>query len=72
MKVRSIIRIAILFVLGATALILFFCEEQGENPRQFFFHVLIDKCMAIAAGIAASRLYKRWSRTDRWIKSIVK
>ena len=68
-KTVSIIRIAILFVLGLFATIFLFGEEQDENVGAFFLHVIVDKALAIALCLYIGRLYKRWSKVDPWIKA---
>lgn len=66
-KTISIIRICILFILGAFAMIFIFGEEQDENEWAFFLHVIIDKTLGIALCYYVSRLYKRWSKVDPWL-----
>lgn len=69
MKTISVIRIAILFVLGSVATILLFGEEQDENVWAFFFHVIVDKGLGIGLCFYIGRLYKRWSKVDPWLKA---
>lgn len=68
-KTISIIRIAILCVLGAFAMIFLFGEEQDEATFDFLLHVLVDKALAIAMFYYVGRLYKRWSKVDPWLKA---
>lgn len=67
-KTISLIRIAILLVIGSIATVLIFCEEQDETIFDFLFHVLVDKVLGVAFIFYAGRLYKRWSKVDPWIK----
>ena len=71
-KTISIIRIAILLVLGCFAILFFFGEEQDETVFFFLFHVLVDKAIGLALFIYAGRLYKRWSKGDPWFKAYEK
>lgn len=66
-KTISIIRIAILLVLGCFAILFFFGEEQDETVFFFLLHVLVDKTLGIAIIIYTGRLYKRWSKVDPWL-----
>ena len=68
-KTISIIRIAIISVLFALGMIFLFVEEQDENPGWFLLHVLMDKALAFALLFYISRLYKRWSKVDPWLKA---
>lgn len=68
-KTISIIRIAILFVLGLFATIFLFGEEQDKNMWAFILHVIVDKTLAIALCFYIGRLYKRWSKVDPWIRA---
>lgn len=65
-KTISIIRIAVLCVIFSLGMIFLFGEEQDENIFAFLLHVCVDKALAFAAFIYASRLYKRWSKVDAW------
>lgn len=67
-KTISVIRIAILFVLGSVATILLFGEEQDENTAWFLFHVLMDKAIAMYLFYVLGRLYKHWSKVDPWLR----
>ena len=64
---ESLIRIAILITLTSAAFLLILGEEQHENIPAFFFHVIHDKAFGIGCIYTMSRLYKRWSKTDKWI-----
>lgn len=68
-KTISIIRIAILFVLGTFATFFIFGKEIEENLSSWTLHFIIDKALGIAACFAVARLYKRWSKVDPWIKA---
>lgn len=68
-KKISIIRIAILVVLGCFAMIFLLGEEQDESLSAFFLHILVDKVLAIALCYYIGRLYKRWSKVDPWLKA---
>ena len=70
---KTILRIAILQLLSALGLILFFGEEQ-ETGLAFLLYVLIDKIIGLAALVAFGLLYSRWSsidplieRFDKWV-----
>lgn len=47
-KTISIIRIAILSVLGLFAMKFLFCEEHDEALLDFYIHMFINKALAIA------------------------
>lgn len=66
-KTISTIRIAILFILGFSATILLFGEEQDESITYFLLHTIMDKSLAFALFFYFGRLYKRWSKVDPWI-----
>lgn len=66
-KTISIIRICILFVLGALAMIFIFGKERDGNFFAFFLHVIVDKALGIALCYYIARLYKRWSKIDPWL-----
>lgn len=68
-KTISIIRIAILAMLGSIAMVLLFCEEQGSSVFEFFFRIILDKALGIAFCFYLVRLWKRWSRVDGWLKA---
>lgn len=68
-KTISIIRIAILVVVGCLAILFLFGEEQDENVLAFLFHAIVDKTLGIALFFLGGRLYKRWSKVDPWIKA---
>lgn len=68
-KTISIIRLAILCVLGLFAVIFLFGEEQDENALYFLLHVIVDKAIAISLFYYIDRLYKRWSKVDPWLKA---
>lgn len=71
-KIISIIRIAILTVIGMLATLFIFGEEQDETIFAFLFHVIVDKSLGIALCFYLARLYKRWSKVDPWLKSYEK
>lgn len=71
-KTISIIRIAILIVVGCLSILFIFGEEQDETIFDFLFHVLVDKTLGIALIIYTGRLYKRWSKVDPWLKAYEK
>ncbi len=68
-KTISIIRIAILSVLGLFAMKFLFCEEHDEALLDFYIHMFINKALAIAIIYQFARLYKRWSKVDPWLKA---
>lgn len=63
-KTISIIRIAILFVLGTLAIIFFFGEEQDEAIMPLLLHMAVDKSLAFAMFYSIGTLYKRWCKVD--------
>lgn len=63
-KTISIIRIAVLLVLGFLAMIYLFGEEQDGNTLTLLLHMVLDKSLAFALCYLTCRLYKRWSKTD--------
>lgn len=62
-KTISVVRIAILFVLFATAMLLLFGEEEGV------LRLIVDKAFAFGLFYYLGKLYKRWSKTDPWLKA---
>ena len=68
-KTISIIRIAILCVLGGLPMKFLFGEEQDEATFDFLLHVFVDKALAVAMFYYVGRLYKRWSKVDPWLKA---
>lgn len=71
-KTISLIRIAILLVIGSIAIVFIFCEEQDETIFDFLFHVLVDKLLGIGLIIYTGCLYKRWRKVDPWLKAYEK
>lgn len=65
-KTISIVRIAILLALFGFG-VLFLLGE--ENKDCSFFQIIIDKALALAALWYAGRLYKRWAKSDKWIRA---
>lgn len=67
-KTISILRIAILFIMGSAALALLLAEEQDAGTLAFILHVIADKAIAAGLIFATVRLYKRWSKVDPWLR----
>lgn len=66
-KTGSLIRIALLLALAIVGFGLVAGEEQDENLRSFFFHVVFDKALGVGCLCLMGKLYSRWSKTDEWI-----
>lgn len=71
-KTISIIRIAILFVLGMVAFLLIFGEEQDANLLTWTLRFIIDKAFGFGLIFLIARLYKRWSKIDPWLMAYEK
>lgn len=67
-KAISIIRIAVLLALGILAIALFFGSESADNTAQWLLSFIFDKGLAVLAVYAFLRLYRRWSKTDHWLR----
>ncbi len=65
-KAKSIIRIAILLILGITAVGLLFGMEQNKDNTSWFIHFVLDKAFAIGTIWCIVRLYNHWSKIDPW------
>lgn len=68
-KAISIIRITILLALGTFALAFLFGSESSDNTAQWLLSLIIDKGLAAAAIFTLIRLYRRWSKTDPWLRA---
>ncbi len=64
----SILRIAVIIILGTLGLILLFGEEQDETALTFALHFLADKAMAVSLIALAIFFYCRWRKSDSIIK----
>ncbi len=64
---ESLIRIAIILTLACVGFALIFGEEQDENLLVFFLHVILDKAIGVGCIYAMTKLYDRWSKTDKLI-----
>lgn len=69
-KAISIIRIAILAIMGSVGTLFLLCEEQDDTILSFFLHFLFDKVFGLAMLAAMCVLFWRWSKTDHWLKAI--
>lgn len=70
-KVISILRIAILALMGSVGTLFLFGEEQDDTIISFCLHFLFDKVFAIAMLAAMIYLAARWIDKDEWLKAIV-
>lgn len=70
-KAISILRIAILALMGTVGTLFLFGEEQDDTILSFFLHFLFDKVFAIAMLAAMICLAARWIDKDEWLKAIV-
>lgn len=66
-KIKSLIRIAVLFTLGIVAIALLFGEEQTTDNANWFIHFVFDKSLSFGLIYCCVRLYKRWSKVDPWL-----
>ena len=71
-KAISIIRIAILAIMGSVGTIFLLGEEQDDTALAFFLHFLLDKAFGLAMLAAMVYLAARWIDKDKWLKAIVK
>lgn len=62
-KIKSSIKIAIMFSLFSMAICCLFNWEQDASMSDFFVHVLSNKAYAILFGYGAYRLYQIWEPT---------
>lgn len=70
-KAISILRIAILALMGSVG-VLFLLGEEQEEREGCFLHFLFDKVFAFAMLAAMVYLAARWIDKDKWLKAIVK
>lgn len=70
-KAISILRIAILALMGSVGVLFLLGEEQDEAPFTFFLHFLFDKVFAFAMLAAMVYFAARWIDKDKWLKAIV-
>ena len=71
-KTISILRIAILAIMGCIGALFLFGEEQETEIIPFILHLLFDKLFAIAMIAATLYLAIRWSEKDEWLQAIDK
>lgn len=71
-KAISILRIAILTLLGSVGTLFLFGEEQDDKILSFCLHFLFDKVLALALLAAMFMLFAHWSKTDHWLKNLDK
>lgn len=68
-KTISAIRIVILLSLGILAIWMVFGEEQDRETSAWVIQFFIDKTLGLGLFYIISLLYRRWSRTDPWLKA---
>jgi len=71
-KAVSILRIAIITILGGFGTLFLFGEEQDEAILSFLLHFVLDKVFAIILLVVMFTLTARWKETDEWLKAIFK
>lgn len=71
-KAISILRIAILALMGSVGTLFLFGEEQDDTILSFCLHFLFDKVLALALLAAMFMLFAHWSKTDPLLKAIDK
>lgn len=72
-KTISIARIAALVALALVGFLCLFSEpEENLSDGQWMWTLLWTKALAAASIYGAVQLYKRWSKTDKWIKAYEK
>lgn len=64
--VKSTLRIAALFVIFSVALIALMGEPNGNSAWRWE-QFIISKAIAAACFYAFWKLYRRWSKTDKWL-----
>ncbi|MBD5204978.1 MAG: hypothetical protein HDS84_01165 [Bacteroidales bacterium] len=62
---KTLIRTFILLTLAIGGFVLVFSEEQDENISNFISHVIFDKAFGVGCFYLMSKLYSRWSKTDK-------
>lgn len=62
----SIIRIAILFAIFGFGMAFLL---DGDSECSSIFQIIISKALALAALWYATRLYKRWAKSDNWLRA---
>lgn len=68
-KTISAFRMATLMTLSMVGILFLLGEENDKNVVSFFFHVIFDKTLAILIMYVTYLLYRRWVKTDKWIKA---
>ncbi|MEE1385040.1 MAG: hypothetical protein U0K29_03255 [Prevotella sp.] len=71
-KTISILRIAILALMGCVGTLFLFGEEQDEKLLSFILHFLFDKLFAIVLLALMFILFAHWRKTDHMLKAIDK
>ena len=71
-KAISILRIAILALMGSVGVLFLLGEEQDEEILPFIIHFLFDKLFAIFMIAFMLYLAIRWSEKDEWLQAIDK
>ncbi len=69
-KAISIIRIAILAIMGSVGTLFLLGEEQDDTALSFFLHFLFDKVFGLAMLAATCMLFWHWCKSDHWLKAI--
>lgn len=59
-KIKTIVKIAILFALFSMAMLCLFNYEKDAGMSEFLTHVLSNKAYALLFGYGAFRLYQIW------------
>lgn len=73
MKVLSIIRCAVMFVLFTACLLLVHCDvNEGCSMWQFAKAMLISKALGFLSGYLLYRCFKAWENTDYYLSRLVK
>ncbi len=71
-KAISILRIAILALMGSVGVLFLLGEEQDEEILPFILHFFFDKLFAIFMIAFMLYLAIRWSEKDEWLQAIDK
>lgn len=71
-KAISILRIAILALMGSVGVLFLLGEEQDEEILPFILHFPFDKLFAIFMIAFMLYLAIRWSEKDEWLQAIDK
>lgn len=69
-KAISILRIAILALMGSVGVLFLLGEEQDETVLSFSCISSSTRCFGLAMLAAMCVLFWRWCKTDNWLKAI--